>query len=59
MDDSRLELGDEKGVDRVDVLAAPGAKTEVVKTRSVLVEGAAVRAARRSAYEDACAVAMQ
>ena len=39
-------------MDGVDVLATARPKAEMVKTRAVLIEGAAARALRRSAHED-------
>src|SRR5439155_856346 len=47
VDDARLaELVDQETMDGVDVLAAPGAKAEVVQPGTLLVESAALRARR-------------
>src|SRR5882724_1082240 len=57
MDDSRVELFEEVVMDRVDVLAAARAETEMVKAGAVLIERAAVRALWRSTHEDSGAAA--
>src|SRR5439155_10404840 len=58
MDDARLaELVDQETMDGVDVLAAPGAKAEVVQPGTLLVESAAVRVRRCAADEDTGAAA--